>query len=286
MERRKKRKGVHILIAVLGGVLCVIFLLVIVLQIGLVVSDGIECWRPDYAKADLTETLHKETLTDEDYELLYRQTGLTKIGVDRALARGEEGIERICEIQDSFFAEHEAENDKFGPWACRDLIGSSVPNIYLEDGDIVVTSSTHISFMRIGHSGLVVDGEAGEVLQANTYGETSGMVKISYFTRRVNFMVFRPKADKETRTAAAEYAKLNLTDLPYSAFVGIFSDKNSIEKTQCAHIIWYAYRQYGLELDGNGGLLVLPYDIAHSDNVELVQVFGLDPDVLWDKLFY
>ena len=39
-------------------------------------------------------------------------------------------------------------------------------------------------------------------------------------------------------------------------------------------LVWYAYRQFGLDLDGNGGALVLPFDLANSSQMELVQVFG------------
>ena len=74
--------------------------------------------------------------------------------------------------------------------------------------------------------------------------------------------------------------------IPYSAFAGIFTAKDSIQKTQCAHLVWYAYRQFGLDLDGNGGALVLPFDLANSSQMELVQVFGFDPDRLWERLFY
>lgn len=35
---------------------------------------------PSYEKLDLTPYLEKETLSEEDYELLYHQTGLTRSG--------------------------------------------------------------------------------------------------------------------------------------------------------------------------------------------------------------
>ena len=51
-------------------------------------------------------------------------------------------------------------------------------------------------------------------------------------------------------------------------------------------LVWYAYQKFGLDLDGNGGALVLPFDLANSSQMELVQVFGFDPDRLWERLFY
>ena len=43
---------------------------------------------PDYEKADLTATLSKSFLDESDYEFLYRQTGLTKLGVDGLVSEG------------------------------------------------------------------------------------------------------------------------------------------------------------------------------------------------------
>ena len=61
--------------AVLGG-----------LQLGVVWADASwEHWYPDYEKQDISAILQKDTLTDADYDLLYAQTGLTKLGIDGLL---------------------------------------------------------------------------------------------------------------------------------------------------------------------------------------------------------
>lgn len=49
----------------------------------------------------------------------------------------------------------------------------------------------------------------------------------------------------------------------------------------CSHVLWYAFKQFGINLDSNGGLLVMPRDIARSPHLELVQNFGFDPEKLW-----
>ena len=67
------------------------------------------------------------------------------------------------------------------------------------------------------------------------------------------------------------------------AFSSSFTD--SIRKTQCAHIVWYAYHKFDFELLKNDKLIVLPYDLASSEEVEVVQTFGFDPNVLWDSLY-
>ncbi len=97
-------------------------------------------------------------------------------------------------------------------------------------------------------------------------------------------MVLRVKdssADAEKVNQIVEFAENNLLGVPYEGLAGLLTNKNEIKKTQCAHIVWYAFKQFGIDLDSNGGLLVTPYDICNSEHLELVQVFGFDKDKLW-----
>ncbi|OLA04405.1 MAG: hypothetical protein BHW12_08945 [Coprobacillus sp. 28_7] len=220
-------------------------------------------WSPNYEQIDIRSLLSKEELSDEDYKTLYEQTGLTKIGIDRTLEHGELGRSRVL--------------------TCTDYIKEYVRNTYLEDGDIIVTASTHLGSIRIGHAALVVDGENEEILEAAAYGETSSIATVDGFNNRINFLVLRPKASKELKNEVVNYAKNSLVDIPYSAFSSSFTD--SIRKTQCAHIVWYAYHKFDFELLKNDKLIVLPYDLASSEEVEVVQTFGFDPNVLWDSLY-
>lgn len=252
------------------------------LQIAFTVADTIKCWRPGYEKVNLTEILGKDKLSAEDYELLYMQTGLTETGIKRALAKGENGKQRIRQIQEDFFAEHKVNNDFFAPIICTDSIEKKVANIYLEEGDILVTSSTHFSGFRIGHAGLVTDAANNKVIQASAYGSTSEIGTVGDFTDRVNFMILSVKdADAATKKKVAEFADKNLRNKAYDVTAGVFTKKNNCERTQCAHLVWYAYKQFGIDIDGNGGLVVTPRNIANAPNIELVQVFGFDPVKLW-----
>ena len=45
--------------------------------------------------------------------------------------------------------------------------------------------------------------------------------------------------------------------------------------------MWQSYRQFGLDLDYNGGALITPKDLANSPDVDIVQVFGFDLEKLW-----
>lgn len=286
-KKAKKLSKFIIFLIVCGAVIGSIIITVLGFEIAFLISDAnITCWRPDYAKIDLTQILDKPQLSEEDYEILYAQTGLSKIGIDRALSRGSNGKERIKKIQKDFFAEHTITKDKFAPFMCTDRIEKNVAHVYLEDGDIVVTSSTHLASCRIGHAGLVTNGERGKVLQATEYGTLSKIGNFDYYTCRVNFIILTPKTDKETKSKVADYAVNNLLGIPYDITAGVLTDKNSIEKTQCAHLVWYAYKQFGIDIDGNGGLAVSPWNIANSDQLEVVQTFGFDPEILWRRLNY
>ncbi len=279
------KKGIRIGLRILASLVALILVLFLVLQIGMLVAHTWSPWTPDYEKIDLTHILSKEEFSAEDYETLYRQTGLTKLGVDGLVAA--DRTEDILEIQEDFFAAYEYHGNEFGPFTCSDVLRSAdaVHFAVLEDGDVIVTASTHFSFFRFGHSMLVVDGEKEEILNSFGYGAPSGIGNAEHFNRRPAFLILRPKADEETRRAVAAYAADELTGIEYSILAGLFGGQYEEDAppsvTQCAHIVWYAFMHFGIDIDSNGGWLVLPRDIANSDQFELVQAYGFDLDELW-----
>ena len=241
-----------------------------------------EYWKPDYEMPDITPLLEKAELSDEEYETLYRQTGLTKLGIDDL--RGElNGAARIKKIQAYFFDGGTRAGRYTSPIMYMDETSTFSTLTKLRDGDILVTATTVVSFWRFGHSALVVDGKNNLILESIGIGSESQYNNAEVFTNLVNFMVLRPKADEETKAQAVAYARENLVGVPYRFTVGILTKKEreTLYGTQCAHLIWHAYNRFGLELDSNGGGLVIPQDIANSENVELVQAFGFDLDRLW-----
>lgn len=254
-------------------------------QIAYEVADNFECWRPDYEmipEEEMRSILSQKELSPDDYALLYKQTGLTQIGIDRARENGEWGKKRVLEIQQAYFEKHTVEHYKFAPYICTCNIGEDfIPNIYLEDGDVIVSSSTQFFGWRMGHAGLVTDGDNGRVLQATAVGEVSYEGDIEDFTNRITFMIFSPRASEDTKHKVVDYALNTLVGLYYNPLQGVFNSKNSIKTTQCSHLVWYAYNKFGIDLDYNGGGIVTPKDLANSKNMELVHVFGFDPNKLW-----
>ena len=100
MQKKTKRRLAVALsaVAVLGGIF-------IGLEIATARVKAKGAWRPSYEKASIEQTLNKSELTDSDYDFLYEQTGLTKLGVDGLLQRGLKRV--ILQIQEQYFSQDE-----------------------------------------------------------------------------------------------------------------------------------------------------------------------------------
>ena len=154
----------------------------------------------------------------------------------------------------------------------------------LQDGDILVSSSMYVSWWRWGHAALVVDGANNQILEAIKPGYQSEVGNVNVFLYRANFILLRPKVDESVKKKVVDYAKDNLVGMNYSLYTGYLSPKYETKQTtsNCGHIVWRAYEEYGIDVDSNGGRMVFPKDIYASEYMQVVQVFGLDLDKLWD----
>lgn len=278
--KKKKKRGLSVLLSIVIFVITVLSFL----QIGCVYAD--KSWThfyPDYAQVELLPILQKEVLTDEDYETLYRQTGLTKLGIDGLLESGQ--TDRILQIQKYFFKKQEVIVERFNPYTYFEEINDFIPMAKLEVGDIMVTANVRVSWLRYGHAALVVNPEEGIVLESISPGTSSTFNSVRDFSDDASFMILRPKVDKETKAKMVEYATANLLDLPYRFTLGIFYKKfpETLRVSQCAHLVWYAYKKFGCDLDSDGGGIVKPPDMVRSEHVEVVQAYGFDLDSLWGK---
>ena len=280
MTDKKKLSKKIIALIVCGAIIATLLLACLGAEIAFLVEDNKERWHPSYDMVDISDILKKDGLEDSDYQTLYEQTGLTKVGVDRALARGQYGINRILQIQKDYFEDYKIEHVKLAPFTCMDFLEKAISPVFLKDGDIVVSACTTISGWRLGHSGIITDGPGERVLHALTYGTESHTDNVSYFTATNAFIILEVDTDRQNEVV--EYAKENLFGIPYEGTAGLFTDKNKIKKTQCAHLVWYAYKQIGIDLDSTGGPIVTPKDIANSPHVKVVQIYGFDPEKLWN----
>ncbi len=284
MKEKKRKKSKRVRAIVLG-----VFLFVIVvlcgLQAGSIYTERIwEHWYPDYEKVEISPLLTKTSLTEEDYELLYRQTGVTKLGIDQ-MRDTPEGRKRILHIQEVMFSPIEVEGRAFAPFTYMDEIVTPVVTAmsYLKDGDIIVSATTRVSWWRYGHAAIVVDGENGIIAECAGPGEKSSFANVRVYGNFADFMVLRPKLPDAVKTQLAEYVKTEMMDVTYRFTTGILTKKypEELKISQCAHYVWYAYKKFGVDLDSNGGGLVKAQDMALSPHVEVVQAFGFNLDTLW-----
>lgn len=143
----------------------------------------------------------------------------------------------------------------------------------IEDGDILVTDSTYCFCYRHGHAALVIDAVKGLTLEAYGIGTKSEYSKLSEWERYPHVKVLRLQAPKEIRKEIATYAKQSLHGIPYRLSSGMIDDKDMEGEywgTQCAHLVWLAFKKYGYDIDGDGGWLVTPADFIRSELVVVV----------------
>lgn len=251
-------------------------------------------WVPDYPQVDLSPLLDKSTLTQEDYDTLLAQTGLGADAVRKLYALGDS--DKLEQLQALFF-------DQPAVLCAANTIVSSQETVVtaeasptpgtqlapLEDGDILVSPCCHTFGWRNGHAALVLNAQEGITLESVVLGQNSCLQNVDKWTYYPAFLVLRLKdASPETRRAIASNAAQKLLNIPYSLGVGVFSPKftqSPVLGTHCAHLVWQAYAWYGYDLDSSGGSIVTPQDLAQSPLLEVVQVFGIDPETRWEGPF-
>lgn len=243
-------------------------------------------YTPDYPMENLEQYLEKEELSKEEYMLLLRQTGLGKAAVDELRKSG--SSERIKELQKDFFGDVEVCCEANTIISREELLDcmpqENVAEIpVVEEGDILITFNCHVLGWRVGHAGIVVDAKNRLTLEARVLGSDSAVLSLEHWRSYPSFAVLRLRGvSREERQKIAEYARTHLEALPYQLTAGILpltvksEGQEIIPGTQCAHLVWYAYKQYGYELDSDGGSIVTPKDLFDSPLLEVVQIYGMD----------
>lgn len=244
---------------------------------------------PDYEKVSLEALLGKEELTEEDYAIIFGQTGLTRTGVEELYRTGRQS-ELLC-LQERLFAPVEYRCS--GSYViCRSerLQGEEgtaeaagfLPTAHT--GDILITFSGHVFGWRSGHAAIVVDGEEGLTLEAISPGHNSCLCELSHWREYPQFVLLRPKdlTEQECGEIAA-YAVEAMSDIPYDLFQwaergtgDVPPEDTGFAGTQCAHLVWAVYYHFGYDLDSDGGSIVTPLDLCRSELLEIVQIYGMD----------
>jgi len=289
VERSIKKRFFRISSIILASAAAVVSLLVL----SIAAIEPMAHIYPDYPMADLGPVLQKDSFTEEDYRLIFLQTGLGKPAVDEIRELYGDWRERLLRFQQDFFRSIDFVRERNSPISWEEYIVDEHGNYArgtelapIREGYILVTKSSHTYGWRNGHAALVVDAANGKTLESVVLGTNSTIQDIGKWTVYPNFMLLRPKNTtydemKEIAQTALDF----LYDIPYDLTVGIFSpkfvEKGKIKRTHCSHLIWQTYMYHGLDLDSDGGVLVTPKDIANSPELEVVQVYGVDPREIW-----
>ena len=231
---------------------------------------------PSYEQVELTE--------DSDYETIFLQTGLGKSAVDKLIANGD--FQTILDAQESFFHPPKAECEELLGWFTREdrLVedsGVEPELIDIQPGDILISLSTHSFGWHHGHAAIAISRYS--TLESAVMGTDSSFGSVNRWKEYSNFAVLRIKdVTEEQQQALVEYRLEYLEGVPYDLLVGILGDKapdvdDESFGLQCSYLAWYAWYQFGYDLDSDGGKIVTPHDILHSDLVEIVQIYGMDP---------
>ena len=195
------------------------------------------------------------------------------------------GMDYLNYYRDYYVADKDYYCYRKGVFACHEVITDSTgerlqnPDFAeLQNGDIIITLSIHSLGWRHGHATIVTDAENGVGVQAVMIGEKSSYSYVWEWSSYPLVAVLRPKnVDESTRDRVALFAQENLVGLNYSLLGGVFSGRdaqNVPSGTQCAHLVWYAYKAYGIDIAPESGLAITPKDLLDSSNLEIVQVYG------------
>lgn len=284
-----KRRGYHTILVIAT---CII-LLVGYLAISTALMESDAHIAPDYPRIDIISILSKGQLSESDYESLFYQTGLGKPAINDLREGSLDSTQRILQFQKHLFSEVNYICEKNSPISKEESVidknGSYIDGTDLaplHNGYILITKSSHTYGWRNGHAALVVDAAQGVTLESVVLGTDSCCQDISKWTNYPNFILLRLKdASPELLDKIAKSALNSLNDIPYAFTVGIFSPKfqkvEEINLTHCSHLVWEAFRLFDYDLDSDGGMVVTPKDIANSPYLEVVQVFGVNPEEIW-----
>ncbi len=227
-----------------------------------------------YGKVELTK--------DTDLKTIFLQTGIGEVTAEKMIKDGR--FDEILKAQEIFFANYEVQCTPMIKWFTREerLKEESYEFYDLQPGDILVTLSTHTWGWRHGHAAIVVDETS--VVESISMGVNSSKESTFFWEDYSNFAVLRVK-DKtfDEREAVARFAEENLINRPYSLLAGFGINKapdldNGNLKLHCSYLPWYAWQYFGVDIDSDGGRVVTSFDILHSDKVEIVQLYGLNPN--------
>ena len=287
--KKSKKRALRVVIIIFT----IIILIAAVLLISGAAAEPDAHIAPDYQQIDITPILSKNQLSEEDYRTLFLQTGLGKPAVDDLRKDSPDAAQAILTFQNNFFKKIDYVCERNSLISKEESVvdgnGSYVDGqnlAPLHNGYIMITKCSHVFGWRNGHAAIIIDAAQGQTLESAVLGTNSLIQGTDKWKNFPDFMIFRIKgASDELLNEIARSALQNLNNIPYDFSVGVLSPKyqepGQITGTQCSHLVWEACKLYGYDLDSDSGMIVTPKDIANSPLLEIVQVYGVDPQDIW-----
>jgi len=246
-----------------------------------------EFYRVKYEKTDISSLIRSGELSEKDYETIFKNTGISPYAAKEIIA--ERNYDFLDRMNDLYFEKPVIEKEFIAyPVTVGERNAEQLtPIVNLKKGDILVSLNTHTVEWRHGHCGLVLDGEKGVMLEHMSIGNPSCLTYADNWGRYPGFVVLRYK-DEIVSENAVEYAKNHLIGIDYNILAGVIkkdkSDEEVPSSSHCSHIVWQAYKAAGIDIDPTGGIFVTPENIAMSDELEVVQIYGMNPEKFKDRL--
>ena len=223
-------------------------------------------YKDDYQKEDISAVLQNPAV--DDYSLIFSQTGVSPRSAEKLIKDGKSGL--LLTLNELYFNTPEMEKEfvAYPVTVCERNKNQETPFADIQKGDIIVTPNTHTLDWRHGHCAMVIDEEKGILLEHMAIGIPSAFTYMENWNKYPSFVVLR-YPDEKISEKAVEYAKQSLTGLRYNILAGVIKKDKSDEpvpfSSHCAHIIWQAYKQAGVDIDSTGGIFVTPENLAMSE---------------------
>lgn len=247
-------------------------------------------WISDIEYKDITSICKKDNLTDEDYMTIFYQTGVSPFATKKLL--NSDGFVYLKELNKLYLKKQDIKQKYICfPFTTMEYnVSQRTPIVDVKKGDILVNLSTSTLDWRHGHSAIVIDTLGDKTIEHTLVGAQSHIGSVSSWSLQPKFVVLRYE-DEEVVDRIVEYANKNLIGVDYDIFVGIDGKKDKSEEkrkyaSNCSHIVWQAFKSQGIDIDSNGGMFVTPEDIALSDKLKVVQIYGIDYADYIDRLLW
>lgn len=243
-------------------------------------------YQVDYPKEDISRILEKENLTEEDTNLIFRQTGVSPASAEKLIRSGEGA--KLLKLNELYFKTPEINRTFVAyPVTVSEVKEEPTPLVDIKKGDILVTPNTHTLDWRHGHCAMVLDEEKGILLEHMAIGIPSMITNIRIWGKYPSIAILR-YPDEKIAENAVSYAQEHLIGVDYNLLAGVIkkdkSDETVPSSSHCSHIIWQAYKAAGVDIDSTEGIFVTPENLALSEILNVVQIYGLNPRLYKERM--